>query len=111
MLGILASFADFLILLGVVFPPVAGVMLVDYYLLRTHRSVLDATRQTQTLPALSTQLTGWEAIVASIFGIIAGMTIHAGVPSFNSLMIASVIYGIIVIAEDSLRKLPRNPVQ
>ncbi|SQI45197.1 cytosine permease [Serratia plymuthica] len=35
-LGILDRFVDFLTVLGVVFPPIIGIMLVDYYLLRTH---------------------------------------------------------------------------
>ncbi|WP_406707062.1 cytosine permease [Sodalis sp.] len=43
-LGIIGHFVDFLIFLGVLFPPIAGIMLVDYYVLRTHRTLLDATR-------------------------------------------------------------------
>lgn len=35
-MGILERFVDFLNFLGVLFPPIIGVMLVDYYILRTH---------------------------------------------------------------------------
>lgn len=91
--GILDKFTDFLTLLGVVFPPISGVMLVDYYVLRSSRQLLDATRQAQTLPE-STSLIGWKAIAACIVGTIGSMNIELGIPSFNSLIIASVIYWI-----------------
>nr|WP_244942326.1 cytosine permease [Yersinia rochesterensis] len=89
----LDKFTDFLTLLGVVFPPISGVMLVDYYVLRSSRQLLDATRQAQTLPE-STSLIGWKAIAACIVGTIGSMNIELGIPSFNSLIIASVIYWI-----------------
>lgn len=58
-LGIMNKFVDFLIFLGVLFPPIAGVTLVDYYILRTHRKLLDFTRSHDTLPdASSTQKIG-----------------------------------------------------
>ncbi len=38
-LGILDRFVDFLTVLGVVFPPIIGIMLVDHYLLRSHRKI------------------------------------------------------------------------
>ncbi|HHH1378519.1 TPA: cytosine permease, partial [Yersinia enterocolitica] len=98
MAGILDKFTDFLTLLGVVFPPISGVMLVDYYVLRTNRQLLDASRQTQTLPK-STQLIGWKAIVACVVGTIGGMNIDYGIPSFNSLIIASAVYWIICIID------------
>ncbi|WP_342221056.1 cytosine permease [Candidatus Fukatsuia endosymbiont of Tuberolachnus salignus] len=103
MLGILERFTGFLILLGVVFPPIAGVMLVDYYILRTSRHLLDVTRQRQTLPE-STQLMGWPAVAACILGAIGGMTIELGIPSFNSLIIACVVYGILVKVSALLKK-------
>ena len=98
MAGILDKFTDFLTLLGVVFPPISGVMLVDYYVLRTNRQLLDASRQTQTLPK-STPLIGWKAIVACVVGTIGGMNIDYGIPSFNSLIIASAVYWIICIID------------
>lgn len=38
-LGILDRFVDFLTVLGVVFPPIIGIMLVDYFILRSHRHI------------------------------------------------------------------------
>ncbi|BGI53585.1 MAG: cytosine permease [Candidatus Hamiltonella defensa (Ceratovacuna japonica)] len=92
-MGILDKFTDFLIMLGVVFPPISGVMLVDYYILRTSRSVLEAARQAQALPArASVPLIGWHAIAACVVGALAGITVESGIPSLNSLLVASLCY-------------------
>lgn len=90
-LGILDRFVDFLTILGVVFPPILGVMLVDYFVLRSHRDALDASRQLGQLPQ-QTPLIGWAAIVASIVGSVIGLVTEWGVPTINSLLAASVIY-------------------
>ncbi|GKV94074.1 cytosine permease [Pectobacterium aroidearum] len=94
--GILDRFIDFLTLLGVLFPPIIGVMLVDYYILRTHRALLDASRAEGQLPdSAQTPLIGWPAIIASIVGAIVGLAFEWGVPAFNSILAASLIYWII----------------
>ncbi|WCG82343.1 purine-cytosine permease family protein [Pectobacterium sp. A5351] len=94
--GILDRFIDFLTLLGVLFPPIIGVMLVDYYILRTHRALLDASRAEGQLPdSAQTPLIGWPAIIASIIGAIVGLAFEWGVPAFNSLLAASLLYWII----------------
>ncbi|WP_422528826.1 cytosine permease [Serratia fonticola] len=90
-LGILDRFVDFLTVLGVVFPPILGVMLVDYFVLRSHRDALDASRQLGQLPQ-ETPLIGWAAIIASIVGSVIGLVTEWGVPTINSLLVASVIY-------------------
>ncbi|KFK96431.1 MULTISPECIES: cytosine permease [unclassified Serratia (in: enterobacteria)] len=90
-LGILDRFVDFLTLLGVVFPPIIGVMLVDYYLLRTHRNILDNSRLTGQLPQ-ETPFIGWVAIIASVIGSAVGLLTEWGVPTINSLLAASLIY-------------------
>lgn len=90
-LGILDRFVDFLTILGVVFPPIIGVMLVDYYLLRTHRNALDLSRQQGGLPQ-ETPLIGWAAIFSSIVGSLCGLLIEWGVPTITSLLVAGVIY-------------------
>lgn len=98
MTGILERFIPFLIMLGVLFPPVAGIMLVDYYILRTHRSLLELTRCQGNLPDIeSIQKTGMTAIVSWIGGSMVGFTIEWGIPSLNSLISASVIYWFICI--------------
>ncbi|MBI6549665.1 cytosine permease [Xenorhabdus lircayensis] len=92
-LGILERFVDFLTVLGVVFPPILGIMLVDYYILRSHRKVLDESRQQGTLPN-ETPTIGWAAIIASLIGSVIGLGADWGVPAINSLLVASVAYGL-----------------
>ena len=75
-IGILDRFVDFLNLLGVLFPPVIGVMLVDYFILRSDREVLDASRRNGTLPdEIKTKKIGWLAIAASLLGGVSGYCI------------------------------------
>ena len=96
-LGILDRFVDFLTVLGVVFPPVIGVMLVDYYLLRSHRDALDESAKRGELPA-ETPVIGLSAIIASIAGSVVGLSIDWGVPTINSLAVAGVLYWLLKLA-------------
>ncbi|MCX2959133.1 MAG: hypothetical protein N6V49_10335, partial [Serratia symbiotica] len=50
-----------LTVLGVVFPPIIGFMLVVYYLLRSSRKILDDSQLTGKLPDVSVTI-GWAAI-------------------------------------------------
>jgi len=95
-LGILEKFVDFLTFLGILFPPIIGVMLIDYYIIQTNRKLLDASRQTGELPSLtSIPLIGWNAIISCLLGSFVGATIDFGIPSLNSLLSASIAYWIL----------------
>lgn len=89
--GILDRFVDFLELLGVIFPPILGVMIVDYYVLKTDRKTLALSRTSDALPATS-QLIGWPALIASVAGAATGLLVERGVPVLNSMLVACVIY-------------------
>lgn len=103
-MGILEKFIHFLITLGVLFPPVAGIMLVDYYILRTHRVLLDTTREQEELPdAQSTPKIGMVAIVSWIGGSMVGFTVEWGISSINSLLAASLLYWSIGILNKKYR--------
>ncbi|KFF66098.1 allantoin permease [Pectobacterium brasiliense] len=110
--GILDRFIDFLTLLGVLFPPIIGVMLVDYYILRTHKVLLETSRTEGLLPdSAQTPLIGWPAIIASIAGAIVGLAFEWGVPAFNSLLAASLLYWLIKYYTNNhvyFRKLGHN---
>ncbi|MCL6376039.1 cytosine permease [Pectobacterium brasiliense] len=110
--GILDRFIDFLTLLGVLFPPVIGVMLVDYYILRTHKALLETSRAEGLLPdSAQTPLIGWPAIIASIAGAMVGLAFEWGVPAFNSLLAASLLYWLIKYYTNKhvyFRKLEHN---
>ncbi|QBY46604.1 cytosine permease (plasmid) [Arsenophonus nasoniae] len=96
-LGILNYFVDFLSMLGVIFPPIAGVMLVDYYILKTSRKILDKTREKGLLPDdSSTPLIGWSAIIACIIGTIVGVVLKFGIPSLNSILVAGLAYWVLM---------------
>ncbi|MFS1584094.1 MAG: purine-cytosine permease family protein [Candidatus Arsenophonus phytopathogenicus] len=96
-LGILEYLTSFLLLLGVIFPPIAGVMLVDYYILKTSRKTLDETREKGLLPDdASTPLIGWSAIVACIVGTLIGIFFNFGIPSLNSILVAGLAYWILM---------------
>ncbi|MDC9582823.1 cytosine permease [Xenorhabdus sp. PR6a] len=92
-LGILDRFVDFLTVLGVVFPPIIGIMLVDYYILRSYRKILDESREHGTLP-YETPTIGLAAIIASAIGSVIGLITDWGVPAINSLLLASLTYGL-----------------
>lgn len=64
-LGILDRFVDFLTVLGVVFPPIIGIMLVDYYLLRSHRKITDESRRTASCQTKRQPLAGRRSSPAS----------------------------------------------
>lgn len=95
--GILEHFVSFLIALGVIFTPIAGVILVDYYILRTSRVHLDISRTKASLPDDSTTpRTGWLAIASCAAGSLAGLTFGYGIPSLNSLLVAGMVYYLMV---------------
>ncbi|HGJ5874543.1 MAG TPA: cytosine permease [Arsenophonus apicola] len=97
MIGILNHFVGFLSMLGVIFPPIAGVMLVDYYILKTSRKILDETREKGLLPDESTiPRVGWAAIIASIFGACGGLIFNFGIPAINSILISGILYWLLI---------------
>ena len=103
-LGILDRFVDFLTVLGVVFPPILGIMLVDYLLLRSHRGLLDRSRLLGELPKDSeTPVIGWVAIIATLVGSAVGLLTEWGVPTINSLLISCVIYYVVKLAQQRSR--------
>lgn len=95
--GILEHLTAFLLASGVFFPPIAGVMLVDYYILKTSRKILDETRENGLLPDDSqTPLIGLSAIIACIVGTLVGAFFSFGIPSLNSILMAGVAYWLLM---------------
>ena len=94
MLGILDHFVGFLVLLGVAIPPIAGIMLVDYYVLRRDRAELTQSQSTGELPVEAERLNpvalaAWALACAS-----ALMFPGFGIPALNSLLVASIAYAL-----------------
>lgn len=89
--GILDSFIGFLSLLGVAFPPIAGIMVAEYFVVKQWRPDLERSRAAGTLPETAptwvpATLVIW--VVAALIGQFATW----GLPSINSLVAAFVLY-------------------
>ncbi|MCB6145086.1 cytosine permease [Providencia rettgeri] len=101
MLGILDNFIGFLIYLGIAIPPVAGIMVVDYYLLKRDRKELDITREQGILPP-SCEAYNPVTLVVWVIAVLVGWgtselgPLHAdyGIPALNSLITGAVAYWI-----------------
>lgn len=86
-MGILEKFTDFLIFLGVIFSPVTGVLLCDYYLFPKKPPILH-----EKITLSGAQEPCWPALFSSAVGIGFSFFITSGITAFNSLIIASVCY-------------------
>ena len=89
--GILDNLIGFLTLLGVAFPPIAGIMVAEYFVVRIWRPDLDRSRAEGRLPEsaptwVPATLVVW--VVAALIGQFATW----GLPSINSLVAAFVLY-------------------
>lgn len=89
--GILGRFTDFLILLGVVFPPIAGVMVAEYFVVRKWRPELESSRKLGRLPE---NAPAWvpATLVIWVVSSLIGYFVTWGLPSINSLIVAFVLY-------------------
>lgn len=105
-IGIINYFTDFLTLLGVAIPPVAGIMVVDYFLLRRNRKALDDSRAKGELP---TKVENWNpvAIACWVIGFAVGegtSIANIGIPGLNSLIVAGILYWAIMKIYASVKK-------
>ncbi|WP_439941829.1 cytosine permease [Streptomyces sp. BBFR115] len=95
--GIMTHFTDFLSVLGVAIPPVGGIIVAEYWVVRRMRAPLDATRDAGTLPATSpTWVPMSLAIWAAAFCV--GEFYDGGIPALNSLLTAFVLYAVLGLA-------------
>ncbi|MFD0485186.1 purine-cytosine permease family protein [Kineococcus sp. GCM10028916] len=90
--GILGRLTDFLTILGVVFPPIAGIMVAEYFVVKRWRGVLESSRADGgAVPSTSptwvpATLAVW--LVASL----VGHFVTVGLGSVNSLVVGFVLY-------------------
>lgn len=89
--GILERFIDFLIVLGVAFPPIAGIMVAEYFVVKRWRGDLEESRLRDTLPATAPT---WvpATIVIWVASALIGHFVNWGLPSINSLLVAFIAY-------------------
>lgn len=109
--GILDRFADFLTILGVAMPPIAGIMVAEYFLVRRWRPALDEARAAGRLPDTEP---GWvpATLVIWIGSAVLGWwteQVQFGIPALNSLAVAGVAYlvvGKLGFVASGTRELP-----
>lgn len=87
--GILNLFTSFLTVLGVVFPPIAGIMIAEYFFVKTWRK--DLTDEAEGIPPTAPRWVPTTLVVWAIASLI-GYFVHFGLPSINSVVIAFVLY-------------------
>jgi cytosine permease len=91
--GILSKFTDFLIVLGVAFPPIAGIMVAEYFVVRQWRPQLEASRAAGTVPASAPTWVPATLVIWLIAGLI-GKYVDWGLPSINSLVVGFGLYAV-----------------
>lgn len=89
--GILGYFTDFLIVLGVAFPPIVGIMIAEYFVVKNWRHDLDESREAGALPARAPQ---WVPVSIGIWIVSAlvGYFVTWGLGSLNAVITAFVLY-------------------
>ncbi len=87
-IGVANYFTNWLSILGIGVPPMAGIIMADYYIIRKQNYRFKDENQ---IPKWN-----MNAIISWIIGCIVGFTIKAGIASLNSLMVAMVAYVIIM---------------
>lgn len=92
--GIMTHFTEFLSVLGVAIPPIGGIIVAEYWVVRRMSKPLDDTRETQTLPTTSPAWVPMSlAIWAAAFCV--GKFYDGGIPALNSLVTAFVLYSVL----------------
>jgi cytosine permease len=105
-LGVLERIVPFLLILGVIVPPVGGVMLADYFFLKRDREELRSTRGTLRLPR-SCEWLNPMAVVAWGAGSATGYFLPVGIASLNSIVASGLVY---LAGMKTLAALTRRPV-
>lgn len=89
--GILDRFTEFLIILGVAFPPIGGLMIAEYFIVKRFSPALTTSRAEGTVPSTAPT---WVPLTLVIWvgASLIGQYVHWGLPSINSLVVAFVAY-------------------
>ncbi|MBU4215271.1 MAG: cytosine permease [Actinobacteria bacterium] len=89
--GILGHFTQFLIILSVAFPPIAGIMVTEYFVVKKWRGDLEATRDGGTLPVTAPRIVPATLVIWLICGLV-GHYVTWGIPAITSLVLSMVLY-------------------
>jgi cytosine permease len=86
--GILNHFTTFLTILGVVFPPIAGIVVAEYFFVKTWRVELNGTAD---VPPAAPRWVPATLVIWAIASLV-GYYVHVGIPSINSVVLAFLLY-------------------
>lgn len=89
--GILGQFVDFLIVLAAAFPPIAGIMVAEYFVVRRWRADLDVSREAGRLPATAPRVVPATIVIWAVSAVI-GYLVTWGIPSITSLVLSIILY-------------------
>ena len=89
--NILGHFISFLSFLGVAFPPIAGIMIAEYFIVKTWRSDLEESHALGRVPVDAPQ---WvpATLVIWVVATLIGKYVTVGLPSINSLLVGFLGY-------------------
>ncbi|MFB6716983.1 MULTISPECIES: cytosine permease [unclassified Streptomyces] len=92
--GIMTHFTEFLSILGVAIPPIGGIIVAEYWVVKRMRKPLDDTRESETLPTSSPT---WVPMSIAIWiaAFCVGKFYEGGIPALNSLATAFVLYSVL----------------
>ncbi|MFT4219904.1 MAG: cytosine permease [Microbacterium sp.] len=91
--GILSAFVPFLVVLSAAFPPIAGIMVAEYFFVRKFRPQLDATRDRDVLPAYAPRIVPATLVIWLISSLV-GYFFTWGIPSITAVILSMVLYTI-----------------
>ncbi|ALG09680.1 purine-cytosine permease family protein [Kibdelosporangium phytohabitans] len=108
-LGILEHFTAFLTWIGVITPPVAGIMIAEYFVVRTWRAQLDESRAAGELPG---DPPDWVpvSLVCWVAGAAVGFLVPVGIPTINSVVAAFALYAVVGRTAGITRPVPGSRV-
>lgn len=88
--GILQQFTGFLIVLSAAFPPIAGIMIAEYFFVKRWRPMLDQTRESGALPDTAPRIVP-TTLVIWLMSAAIGYFVLWGIPSITSLVASFVL--------------------
>ncbi|MGP3771914.1 cytosine permease [Streptomyces sp. SDT5-1] len=92
--GIMTHFTEFLSVLGVAIPPIGGIVVAEYWVVRRMRRPLDETREAGTLPSTSPTWVPMSLVIWAV-AFCVGKFYDGGIPALNSLATAFVLYTVL----------------
>ena len=97
--GIMGYFGAFLDLMAACIPPVAGVMIADYWILK--KGDPSAWKET---PGVN-----WLGVVALVAGVAVALLLPVGIPTINGVLTSMVLFVVLSLAYQKVR--PASPVE